>query len=86
MESDKPPIDRKSIKFMQCKNLGNRKVIGGGLFMRAVLYNPFSFPFELVNLVMHHALMLKPSILEELNIENKNKNKIIKKRIRFLFK
>lgn len=26
-------------------------------------------PFELVNLVMHHALMLKPSILEELNIK-----------------
>lgn len=75
MESDKPTIDRKSIKFMQRKNLGNRKVIGGGLLMRAVLYNPLGFPkqppFELVNLVMHHALMLKPSILEELNIKKK---------------
>ena len=77
MESDKPTIDRKSTKFMRRKNLGNRKVIGGGLFMRAVLYNLLGFPFELVNLVMHHALMLKPSILEEFNI---------KKWIRFLFK
>ena len=66
MESDKPTIDRKSIKFMQRKNLGNRKVIGGGLFMRAVLYNPLGFPFELVNWVMHHALMLKPQFWKNL--------------------
>ena len=31
MEGDKPTIDRKSIKFMQRKNLGNWKVIGGAL-------------------------------------------------------
>jgi len=66
MESDKPTIDRKSIKFMKRKNLGKRKVIGGRLFMRAVLYNPLGFPFELVNLGMHHALMLKPQFWKNL--------------------